>query len=63
MNLKFHLYSSNAQCSHCIHNYHKMDMNKTGPGYCAIISTTVENDYYCDFYQIKHLKQLNIKKL
>ena len=71
MNLKIHLFSSNANCSHCIHRTRRQKMDQTpdeagNPNYCPIISSEVEHDYYCDFYKLKKLEEkdkLKIKKL
>lgn len=68
MNIKFHLYSSNANCLFCLHRrlMPKMDQSNNKLWYCGIISSLVEEDYYCDFYILKVLEKkekLKIKKL
>ena len=73
MNLKYHLYSAHPNCAHCVHitRSQKMDMTPDeggNPNYCGIISSEVEQDYYCDFYKRRKLEvdeavKLRVKKL
>jgi len=49
-----------------MHRTYRVDQDKNALGYCGIISSEVEDDYYCDFYTLKNLKEdekLKIKKL
>lgn len=61
MNILFHLYSHHPNCTHCMHMYYKMDQDKNGPGYCGIVSSEVEPDYFCTFYRIKPVGNVNVQ--
>jgi len=51
MKLNFHLYSAHANCGHCMHLLRPVD--QAGMlGYCGIVGSSVENDYYCSFYRM-----------
>lgn len=62
MKLNYDLFSVHAKCGHCIHKYYKMDQDNSGPGYCSIIASFVEEDYYCSFYRMepRHTKPIAI---
>ena len=67
MKLKFHLYSPNANCLHCLHRILKdMDQDpldiKIAEGYCNIVVSDVEDNYYCDFYITKPLSNSEKEK-
>lgn len=60
MKLKYDLYSANANCGHCVNKYHKMDQSSNDPGYCSIIASLVDDDYYCSFYRMIPIKEKTV---
>ena len=66
MKLKFHLFSPQPDCAHC---KHKKSISASGPDdnvqtvdYCYIISSRVNLNDNCSFYQLKRKPKTNETK-